>query len=72
MFIYLLIFIGSYGEYDFDWQKTAILYSVMLSFTIPWLFQRSFTWIIKYWYIISISSINDSNINGNCMFYKYW
>ena len=30
-----------YEEFTFDWQKTAILYCVMLSLTLPWLFQRS-------------------------------
>eukprot|EP01083_Nonionella_stella_P303241 1048905_1 len=28
-------------EYGFDWKKTGILYVVMLSLTLPWLFQRS-------------------------------
>ena len=30
-----------YSEYTFSWKKTAILYSVMLCLTLPWLFQRS-------------------------------
>ena len=32
---------NEYGKYKFDADKTMILYTIMLSFTIPWLFQRS-------------------------------
>ena len=30
-----------YDDYGFSWKKTAVLYVVMLSLTLPWLFQRS-------------------------------
>ena len=30
-----------YEDYSFNWKKTVILYVVMLSLTLPWLFQRS-------------------------------
>eukprot|EP01083_Nonionella_stella_P105401 303153_1 len=32
---------GEYDNFTFDWKKTGILYVVMLSLTLPWLFQRS-------------------------------
>eukprot|EP00488_Nonionellina_sp_1-RS-2012_P002597 TRINITY_DN5070_c0_g1_i1.p1 TRINITY_DN5070_c0_g1~~TRINITY_DN5070_c0_g1_i1.p1 ORF type:complete len:118 (-),score=5.02 TRINITY_DN5070_c0_g1_i1:171-524(-) len=32
---------NQYETYTFGWQKTAILYIVMLSLTLPWLFQRT-------------------------------
>ena len=32
---------NQYEHYSFGWQKTIVLYVVLLSLTIPWLFQRS-------------------------------
>ena len=32
---------GQYEKYEFAWGKNAILYAIMLSLTLPWLFQRN-------------------------------
>ncbi|ETO11169.1 hypothetical protein RFI_26207 [Reticulomyxa filosa] len=49
---------GESGEYEFNWDKTAILYAVMLSLTTPWLFQRNLHGLSSVVTVVMITAIS--------------